>query len=339
MEGYIMTNTMNIDFKFRTKFEKLIRNDEHRQAFMAAFNKFCSQTPLEAINYLWRLTYYSGADDSNGLDETAISILLMDLYLDYGTVSLSEILNLRNELRYQYELQNPDFLKVDMDEKSKKAFTELSKKSDSITATIVYEHCISFQCLADEDMSRILFLLNNSKESNFFGGIRSLYFTKKEAIYLKPFHTQIHDLLKAVYEFYKENNSPKNKPLQELDAMLENAGIKLTPEDDSDLPFVWGNEDIIPDNSIDNNADNDSNINSVDSRNSDTADNCNSISEFKTLTSENVLEYKNVFASFVFDHNISSLEEILNLRFDLNQVIAKQQEIANLLIADKALNS
>lgn len=309
-----MTNTMNIDFKFRTKFEKLIRNDEHRQALIFAFNNFCSYTPLEAINYLWKLTYYSGDIHFNELDETAISILLLDLYLDFSVVSPSEILNLRNELRYQYELLNPNFLKVEMDEQSEKAFTELANKSDIITATIVYEHCISFQCITDEDMSRILFLLNNSNENNFFGGIRSLYFTKREAIYLKPFHTQIHDLLEAVYEFYTDSNSSKNDSYQEPNMAIENTEF----EDDSDLPFVWGNEHL-----------------SVDS----SADNCSSTFKFKELTSKNILEHKHVFALLESDLNIDILKQISDLGFDLNEVIVKQQKIINLLIADKDLSN
>ena len=296
-----MTNIMDINIKFRTKFEKLIQNDDDRLVLLAAFNRFCSLDPTHACNFLWRLTY-------NSEDDLSISVNLTNLGLNLEIIPLEKISALRNELRYQYEQQYPTFLKVKVEERCKEAFDTLSQKTDPIVATVVYEHCVSCQYMDAESMDRTLWLLNNDQENNFFGGIRSLFFGKDEANYLKPFHLQIHNLLNAFYE----NRNIMNTPLQGLGQKLEDAGIHLESTDVSDLPFEWDYDgsDILMEEVT------------------------NDIHHFKELTPTNVCEYKDVLSSF-----ITSLNQLREVGFDLNEVIAKENAIIALLEAAEALNN
>lgn len=59
-------------------------------------------------------------------------------------------------------------------------------------------------------------------------------------------------------------------------------------------------------------------------------------SSFKPLTSVEILNNRDIFASFVKDFNV--LVDIGKLGFDLNEVIAKKEAIVQLLNADKALS-
>lgn len=87
-------------------------------------------------------------------------------------------------------------------ESCKEAFKALSNATaDPIVTVVAVNHCYEVcQSSADDSIERILFLLDNDKESLFFGGIRSLWFGRKEALVLKPYAKQLHDLLYAIYQ-------------------------------------------------------------------------------------------------------------------------------------------
>lgn len=302
-----MTTTMNINtmpapFTFRSKFEKIV-TDENRSIITAAFQKFCSFTSDSARDFLWRLSY--DTDDA--------SIALSELDLTPEIISYEKISCLRNELRYQYEkLVRPNFLDVEIHEECQEAYTALVNHTDVIVANIVFEHCKSRQYTDVEYMSRLLFLLKSDKENNHFGGIRSLHFSLEAAAYLKQFHIQIHDLMKAMYDHYQAQcgPSPKNCPFEGLDALVEDAGM--------DLPFEFKDPS-------------EKKVSSVIQEEQPVQVS----SGFKPLTSDEVLAHKDVFASFLEGNDMNMLLGIAQFGFDLNMVMAKKRAIANLLEAIK----
>ena len=117
-------------------------------------------------------------------------------------IPFSLVMALRNELRYQRTQKNPSFMELYITESCKEAFKALSNATaDPIVTVVAVNHCYEVcQSSADDSIERILFLLDNDKESLFFGGIRSLWFGRKEALVLKPYAKQLHDLLYAIYQ-------------------------------------------------------------------------------------------------------------------------------------------
>ena len=117
-------------------------------------------------------------------------------------IPFSLVMALRNELRYQRKQKNPSFMELYIPESCKEAFKALSNATaDPIVTVVAVNHCYEVcQSSADDSIERILFLLDNDRESLFFGGIRSLWFGRKEAMVLKPYAKQLHDLLSAIYQ-------------------------------------------------------------------------------------------------------------------------------------------
>lgn len=186
----INTNTMNFTITFRTKFEKLL-NDENRPVVLATFKQFCnldSKTTI-ARDVLWDLTY----------SESSALRALNQLCLNPAIISAENTLKLRDELRYQYEKLHIGYLTSYIPEEYASAFNALSKKTDTIIASVIYDATMYYFRFGD--VNRTLFLLNSDKENFFFGGIRELGFSAVEADYLKPYHMQIHDFIKAIYDF------------------------------------------------------------------------------------------------------------------------------------------
>lgn len=210
------TNNMNTNFKFRTKFKKLL-NDENYSAITSAFEKFCSLDSVDAIEILWRMTY----SKDKALEE------VYKLGLDSKIISPENVLALRNELRYQYEqLVQPEFLQFyrDSGETIENAFLELKECTDGIVASIVYESCDLMLCISDEDIARTLGLLEHPKENYYFGGIRSMNFNMEEAEYLKPYHIEIHNLLEAMNNhipFYTDEEEEECKKVEKIEEPVE----------------------------------------------------------------------------------------------------------------------
>lgn len=307
MEGITMTeNTYDTNIIFRNKFKKLIQCETEHEVFVEAFRKFLDLKPEEALDMLWKLTY---APAINILEKIGL----------YACISDEMFVALRNELRHQYkEIVHPDFLKVDVPENCKNAFDVLSNKSDIITAAVVYERC-QYRMYADEyAMNRLLFLLKSDKENHNFGGIRSLEFNADESTYLKQFHEQIHDLLMAMYNnVQQQNRSFQNNAFEGLDKLLEDAGM--------DLPFRM--DDIVTEVPQ-------APIEQPEAEQS--AQSHNSV-VYKSLTAEEIIAHKAVFASFMKDADLNILVNIGQLGFDLNEVMAKKDAISNLLKAAEAL--
>lgn len=151
--------------------------------------------PVESIKILGLSVDPNTIPESYGNTEKEVSE-------SNAIIPFSLVMALRNELRYQRKQKNPSFMELYITESCKEAFKALSNATaDPIVTVVAVNHCYEVcQSSADDSIERILFLLDNDKESLFFGGIRSLWFGRKEALVLKPYAKQLHDLLYAIYQ-------------------------------------------------------------------------------------------------------------------------------------------
>lgn len=283
------TNNMNANFNFRTKFKKVL-NDENYSAITSAFQKFCNFTTCEARKTLWNLTYSS----------TKALEVLSYLGLSSEIISYDNQMIFRNELRFQYEQLCPSFMLPSMEDLIKSKFSALESKTDIIVANIVFDYCHAAM-IKDEQIDRILFLLKSEKDTNYFGGIRSLGFNMEEAQYLKPFHIEIHNLLASMKDFF-ENDVPFY--MEEEEEKVE-AVEQISEEESTELPEKKSDE---------------------------------TSSKFKSITPEALLIHREIFASYVYGNDMNILMEIGHLGFDLNEVIAKAEKIQSFLNAAENLS-
>lgn len=296
------TNNMNTNFKFRTKFKKLL-NEENSAAIMSAFEKFCSLDSADAHEVLWKMTYSS---------ETAL-VELYKLGLDCKTFPSEKTLNLRNELRYQYEEMGYDFMDdfLKDDEKINNAFLNLKTNTDRIVAIAVYAACVRVLNNPKYNIDRILGLLKHSEENYYFGGIRSMSFDMEETEYLKPYHIEIYNLLEAMSNFipfYSEEEETENVVKAEETETFEEARGESKQIEEEPKEFFQESEDVEVTTVI-----------------------------FKTVTPEEIIANKEVFKLFAESNDLNMLLPIGNLGFDLNQVMIKKEEIHSFIIAYEAL--
>lgn len=297
------TNNVNFEFKFRTKFKSLL-NDENRFSVIRAFNQFCSLDSATALKVLWKLTY----SNDRALEE------IYKLGLNYDLISSEKVLVLRNELRYQYEECIQDgflqFYQGD-DEKTKNAFAVLKNHSDAIVASVVCNSCMKF--VRKFEVGRILYLLSSEKEGNQFGGVRTLGFDMLESDYLKPFHQEIHDILKAMNEFIplsSEESEYKDDDEKEIYSS-ENIEDEIIAE----VVEVEGAEE-------------------VEDMEPDVLN-----SQYKKIIPEEILKNKETFKNFIISNDFNMLIPIAKLGFDLNEVMRKKEEIFNFInIAEDLTN-
>lgn len=302
-----MTTEKNIQFSFRNKFEKLL-NDGNRQNIVFVFQKFCGLYPDKAIRFLWRLS------TSN---EERCSTLLDKFGLLRDTIPTEAVPVLRNELRYQYETLYPHSLTATVPEVCQKAFDALTSAMGSVSATVVYQHCQEY----GGDAERVLYLLQSDLERFYYGGILELYFNRFEAVYLVPFRMKIYDLLKAVCDYQQESDSgcdDINLPFSDLANLIQEAGIKLA-DDVQEVATSEGEEEMPSEGTL------------VEEPTQENGH------EFTPLTSEEVLKNKEVFRHFVTSGDANVLILISTLGFDLNEVIARREQIANLLMVHETM--
>lgn len=297
---------MKKQFNFRSKFEKIISSDVESEVYQNAFGKFCTLNQEDALRILWALTY---DEHTQELDNIGL----------YAGNNPENFIILRNELRYQYQQHvDIDFLKIDVPEEAKEAYLSLEKYSDTIVAVVVFNHCTHSTKYSDEfSRDRIAFLLESYKESNKYGGLRSLSFNQAAADYLLPFCEKISSLFKVLNE--KKKQSERNTPLAGLGALIKDAGM--------DLPFEFG--DSIPD---DEEQSEQESVVPAEPEPQATQPAENN-SGFRRVYAEAILMHKDIFASFVKDDNMNALLEIGRLGFDLNEVMAKKEKIYNLISA------
>lgn len=207
-------------FNLRNKFGRLV-NDENREAISNAFEKLCGLKVDDARNLLWHMTYSADSSDD-----------FAQLGLAEDVISFTEVDTICQEFSHQYEKHHPGCFDVTVpDGDCKTAFDALKNKTDSIVAYVVHQHMNVPLYLDAASVSRILFLLKSDSENNFFGGLRSLRFSLEEADFLKPYHVEVHDLLKALYDHKKANSTPDvTKPFADLGKRIAESGMQLAPD-------------------------------------------------------------------------------------------------------------
>lgn len=207
-------------FNLRNKFGRLV-NDDNREAISNAFEKFCGFKVDDARSLLWHMTYspYFFDDfDKIGLAEDAIFFTDVNIFCQ--------------ELSHQYEKQHHGCFDVNVpDGDCKTAFDALSKRADPVVAYMVYNHIMIALYRHDGMVNYVLSLLSSNLENKFFGGFREIGFSYDEAKYLKPYHVEVHDLLKALYDHKKANSTPDvAKPFADLGKRITESGMQLAPD-------------------------------------------------------------------------------------------------------------
>ena len=300
----------NSEIKFRTKFD--IVTDENRSEINFVFREFFKETPEDAYDVLWELTYGS----ERALKEA-----------EKLGIPNEKIQLFRNELRSQYE-KREELPTPWLFGKVSDAFEELKKKSDEIVAYIVHQHIV--ESLYIEGFDRTLFLLSNAEEKNYFGGIRSLRFSKEEAAYLKTFHAEIGKLAKAMYE---EKLGIKVEPLTaealaETDFKVEDTKISETvvaePEakDDIEAKISETAESIVEEV-----------FEEIKEPHEEEEE---AEYPYKPLTVYDILVNEELFANFVYEGNdLNALAKLATLGVDLNEVYERRNEILTILNFNK----
>ena len=332
---------------FRSKFEKVV-TDANREALMSAFQQFCKFTPDNAIKQLWRMGYTSKAYNTaleNGAEaiealKPYITETLSVLGLNDEQFPLESMDLLRNELRFQYEQKVPNFLEAKMDDAAcETAYEMLKNQTDSIIANVVYNHCI--ERIYITGVERVLFLLNSDEEKNSFGGIRSLHFSKVESNYLKPFHKQIHELLKAMYDHKVQTEVARGtqNPFEKLAGMFEE---EVSEEYQDEEPLVTETETVAT--PVTEEVDAPTKILaeevvtvSEDVSESNAEEERSQEKAYMPLTPEVIFAQKYLFQAFV-NSDMNALVEIGRLGLDLNEVMAKKEKISDLIAVIEAFD-
>lgn len=198
----VRTNMLR-SIEFRSKFVKQIQNlpEETQEGLKKVAIRFVNdENDDKCLDILWRMTY----DPETALNMLGISIE-NDAILDdeaEKNIQIPYVLtkNFRNELRAQRKKVHPEFMEIHIPDGCKEAFENFLKASaDPILATATCNHCNKvYGDFTDEEISRIMFLLESPTEANFFGGIRSLKFGYAQTVCLKKYAYHIHDYLEGL---------------------------------------------------------------------------------------------------------------------------------------------
>lgn len=198
----VRTNMLR-SIEFRSKFVKQIQNlpEETQEGLKKVAIRFVNdENDDKCLDILWRMTY----DPETALNMLGISIE-NDAILDdeaEKNIQIPYVLtkNFRNELRAQRKKVHPEFMEIHIPDGCKEAFENFLKASaDPILATATCNHCNKvYGDFTDEEISRILFLLESPTEANYFGGIRSLKFGYAQTVCLKKYAYHIHDYLEGL---------------------------------------------------------------------------------------------------------------------------------------------
>lgn len=315
-----------MEITFRNKFEKLL-TDGNRAAIVSAVKKFCSFNADYAIKSLWSLTCGLWADKT--LER-----------LELSEEIVGDVTALRNELRYQYELRHPDFLNLDVPSTCLPAFEALKNKTDAIVANVIFGYCISHIHLDANTVQYSLKLLSSDAENRYFGGIRSLSarLSYPEATYLKNFHMEIHDLLKALYEDKCQNEvSSGNLPFANLDERIKEAGIQLAPNAaptsrQKTECHSYGSTPAVEVNPQEPLSTPCTFCEEVPTTvQSDVATEINPDTGFASLNAPQILRYQEHFNALLSSEALANLIILRDSGFDLNEIIDKEKKISSFL--------
>ena len=315
-----ISNNMSNPFTFRNKFRRII-TDENLPAIVAAFKEFCSLDPKtpDALNFLWQLTYSSN---------WAIQFLY-SVGLNLNIIPASELIKFRNELRYQYEIRNPGYFTKDIPEECMPAFNWLADKTDLIVASAAYNTIISYPYTHWCDVNRICYLIRSDKENFSLGGLHEIGFTYEESKFLQPYTMQILNLLEAVYD-YNQNHVSATSAESSVETRAEssNEAHDEVPAESSDkTQALEAQAESLLEAITQSHAD--AAVESLIETQNEEPFEANS--SFKPLTTEAILEHKDVFIPFVESGDMNILLQIGKLGFDLNKVITKKKEVKRVL--------
>lgn len=236
--------TVDLRSKFLKQLAKL--PEANQEAVKQAINTYVNSKDDETcFDILWKLTY----DPADGLEKIGLCLETDPTVSgsDITSVTAEFVQPLRNELRYQRKQVNPSFMELDeldISEKCKSAYKALCNvTADAIIAIVAYNHCYKFCQLSDneDEYSRVHYLLSSTKESYFYGGIRSLHFKKEEADCLKKYASQLSELLDVLWN---EKASFSEQPNTPLATQLE-AWKKANPDFLSDSSTENVNQEIV----------------------------------------------------------------------------------------------
>ena len=312
-----MTSTCSTP-SFQSKFEKQLMTDENRPIIESAISRFCNLNPDtdKALQTLWGLTYHPDV----------IYKVLASLDLSTEIIPLSKVPKFRSHLKYKYEQLHSNYFTRNLTDDCRvvSAFNALTKSADIIIAAIVYKYC--FQHIYYVVLPKTLGLLSSSSENVFFGGLRNLGFTRKEADYLKPFHMEIYNLLLALGE--QSGKVVFSKP-SHFDGLQS---VVVQPDDNDSLPFAFSEKS---NEAVNTPAETSSAVEEVQpaeisETESEAIQPAEISSGFKPLTFESIEENEKEFSGFVNGH-IDSLYELGQLGFDLNSVLVRKEAICKIL--------
>lgn len=298
-----------ITVTFRSKFSKKMLNDENREKVTEIVKDFCRLSPVIARPLLWKMSYEP---------EKVIEEKFQDSGLDLTTPE--NISLFRNELRYQYEKLQPDFVvPCNLQENVQEAFSDLKDKMvDTVNPFMVWNRIQSFlEKVGEDSVDRTLFLMGSDKEANYFGGLRSLRFNLKEADFLKPYHEQICNLLKMMAENKCQEPSAEIQPNVEELSSVEETENTSSPE-----PIELSFEEE-----------------KAEEEKNDPVIKELIVSEFKKLTAIAVLENKDTFGDVIIGSNLNKMIDLGAMGFDLNEVMSRADDIRLLLQVAKQLES
>lgn len=227
-----------------------------------------------------------------------------------------------NELLSNFKKTYPDLLKITLPESCKHSFKNLLNAVDGneLIAYVVYERCLYHLYNSSNEIERTLALLVSNDEKVQFGGIRSISFNRDESNFLKPYHFEIHNLLK---DMFKESMETKTKIYNSLKTSYECIISRVEPS------VIQKPKTIVKSK---RNIDNIENLESV-STNRTKTDTEKAVPVFKAVTPESVLTNLSLFKSIDFE----VLSEFHKLGFNINEIVEKKDSIITLLKAYEAL--
>lgn len=311
--------------QFRSKFAKVI-TDDNRSFILKAFQRFLKRPSDTAIPFLWKLNCCNRPEDF----EVALQKLGLDT-IDFPMESQSLLCS---ELRYQYNLVHDGFLDVTVPESCQESLQALKDKvaSDALTIYMVTQKIRELLLVASPAYLRqTLALLEAEAENRYFGAIRSLAFSYSAAVYLKPFHTEIARLYRALLEHHESTTVDfRNLPFAGLGALVEDAGIVLaTRKEPSEQTPVTQPKEVSRLPSVEVNPA------SFDVPTQDSAS--EKPSGFVPLTAKVILAHQDLFQQFLDGTDKNVWYQLGMLGLDLNTVFAKRESIETFLSATQAL--
>lgn len=230
--GKLCNSTIQFRNRFVDRFG-LKTNSELRKVLNSTFVKFNSLPFGQAFNIIFSLLYGEAEDKKKALNSLGLGA-----EGDNVTFTAEQVSALAYELRYQYSLYHPKFLKVKEESRYQKELEALKKRlsNDSL---LYYRAATACQRVIKDYPSEVEAIVNTLNKDAFHG-LKDMGHNHKSASLLKDYAKEIATLLEAMYNAYKEeqdtiaNEQEKANagatPLAGLAQKLEENGIVLPDE-------------------------------------------------------------------------------------------------------------